>query len=270
MDSRMNKYYDDDKLVNSRYHRNAELYKEISKNELENYDIKSNATVIGENKSEIDVEKIKKILDTKYNELPKRKSIRLEKEEEEIIEREPTKEYDINVILEKAKERKEENYEEERLKKIHDTQFDILKNLEVEETEEEHEHLDENLKSLINTITLNEKKSEEDSDPLDILSDLKGDDDTEVLDGLKEDVDTEIEKIVKEEEEKEKTDNIDTKMINSFYTTSNAIKSKDFEEIDDDFKDSVESTSIFVKILIALVIIVFLVGIGLLVKTIFF
>lgn len=272
MDSRMNKYYDDNNL-NTRYHRNEELYKEINKSELNNYDIKSNATIIGDNKNEIDVEKIKKILDTKYNELPKRRSIRLDVEEEKVEEKEPTKEYDINVIIEKAKEQKEDNYEEERLKKIHDTQFDILKKLEIEkeeESEEDDDNIDQNLKKLINTITLNEHKNDNDSSPLDILSDLKGSGDTEVLDGLKEEVDKEIENIVKEEEQKEKTSNIDTKMINSFYTSSNSINTKDFEDLDDDFKDSIESNSIGVKILIALIIIVFLVGVFLLIKTLYF
>ena len=73
MNSRMNKYYEDDEVTSSRYHRNEDLYKEISKNDLETFDIKSNATVIGDNNNEIDVEHIKKILDTKYNEVPKRK-----------------------------------------------------------------------------------------------------------------------------------------------------------------------------------------------------
>ena len=171
MDSRMTKYYEDENLENTRYHRNEELYKEISKNELDNYDIKSNATVIGDNKPEIDVEKIKKILDTRYNDVPKRRSIRLETTPEIEEEKEPTKEYDINVIIERAREQKEDNYEEERLKKIHNTQFDILKNLDVSKNEDEdEENLDDNLKKLINTIALNEHKNNDSDNALDILS----------------------------------------------------------------------------------------------------
>ena len=279
MDSRMTKYYTDnnkEEYQNSRYHRNEELYKEISKNEIDNYDIKSNATVIGDNKPEIDVEKIKKILDTRYNETPQRKSIRLEETKEIEEEKEPTKEYDINVIIEKAKEQKEDNYEEERLKKIHNTQFDILKNLDVsketQDDESNEESFDDNLKKLINTITINEHKNSDSDSALDILSDLRGSDDTEVLEGLKEDVSQELDNIVELEEDKKikETSNFDTKMINSFYTTSNALNTKDFEELDEDFKKSVESNNIIVKILIALIIIVFLIGIGLLIKTIYF
>ena len=134
MSSRMNRYYeeDNDKVVSSRVSKHEDLYREISKNEIDGYEVKSNATVLGANENEIDVEKIKKILDTKYNEVPKRKSIRIEEENNEKKEEEVTKEYDINVVLEKAREQKNDNYEEERLKKLRDTQFDILKNLNIE------------------------------------------------------------------------------------------------------------------------------------------
>lgn len=266
MSSRMTKYYDEPEITNSRYHKNEELYKEISKSELNSYDVKSNATILGDNKNEIDVEKIKKILDTKYNETPKRRSIRLETEESVEEEREITKEYDINVILEKAREQKQDNYEEERLKKLRDTQFDILKNLNIPEKEDEEEDLEEdNLKTLINTIALNEHKNNEDSSPLDILSDLKGNDDTEVLKGLKE----EIEKVDEELDKTQNSNITDTQMINSFYTSSNALKQKDFEDIED-FSKEVESNNIFIKILIGVIIIVFLVGVALLIKTIYF
>lgn len=266
MSSRMTKYYDEPEITNSRYQKNEELYREISKSELNNFDVKSNATILGENKNEIDVEKIKKILDNKYNEIPKRRSIRLEDTTFVEEEKEITKEYDINVILEKAREQKSDNYEEERLKKLRDTQFDILKNLNLEKKEIDEEDLEEdNLKTLINTIAFNEQNSKDDSSPLDILSDLKGSDDTEVLSGLKE----EIEKS-EDNEKLEKTSNItDTKMINSFYTSSNALKQKDFEDIED-FSKSIESNNTFIKIVIAIIVIVFLVGVALLVKTIYF
>ena len=257
MSSRMTKYYNDEDIATSRYQRNEELYKEINKNELDNYDIKSNATIIGENKNEIDVEKIKRILDNKYNETPKRRSIRLEETEVVEDEVEITKEYDINIILEKAREQKTENYEEERLKKLRDTQFDILKNLNIAREEPEENDEEENLKNLINTIAFNEKNSLlHDSTPLDILSDLKGSENTEVLTGLKEEI--------------EKKENItDTQMINSFYTSSNALKQNDFEDMED-FSKSIESNNTFVKLIIALIVIVFVIGIAILIKSIYF
>ncbi len=264
MSSRMSKYYDDTEVVGTRYHRNEELYKEISKSELDNYEVKSNATILGDNNKEIDVEKIKKILDTKYNTVSQRKSIRLEDTPVKEEEKEVTKEYDINVILEKAREQKVENYEEERLKKLRDTQFDILKNLNLDkpDKEEKSESEEDDLKNLINTIAFNENHNSATS--LDILSDLKGSGNTEVLEGLKEDVSEKL-----EEEDTDKVTESDTKMINSFYTSSNALQKKDFEDIDD-FSKSIESNGILLKVIIGVIILFFGIGIAILIKTIFF
>jgi hypothetical protein len=265
MDSRMNKYYEED-VTNSRFHRNEALYNEISKNAIENYSIKSNALVLGDNEPDIDVEKIKKILDTKYNTLPKRKSIRLEDEEKEEIIHEDTKEYDINVILEKAKENKSESYEEERLRKLRDTQYDILNNLNINKKEEEIEE-NEDLKTLINTINYNEKNNS--ADPLDMLSDLKGNDDTEVLDGLKDEVSKELDEITNDNDDLVDENTMTTQMINSFYTTSNALKAKDFEDMDD-FTKSIEENNNLIKVVIVVVVIAVLIGIAFLIKSMFF
>ncbi len=279
MSGRMNKYFDEE-VPSSRLAKNEELYKEISKSELDNYEVKSNSTVLGANNAEIDVEKIKKILDTRYNEIPKRRSIRLEESKTEEEQQEDTKEYDINVILERAKEQKNDNYEEERLKKIRDTQFDILKNLQINEKSKddsepsEAEETDENLKKLINTIAINEKEFAESSSTnpaLDILSDLKGEDGTEVLEGLKEEVQDELEKELEKTikgEVKEK-DNNDTQMINSFYTKSNIIKDKDFEDIEE-FQKSIESNNTFIKVVIGLIVVIIIIGIIILIKSLYF
>ena len=59
-------------------------------------------------------------------------------------------------------------------------------------------------------------------------------------------------------------------MINSFYTSSNALKDKDFEDIDDDFSKSIEQDNIGIKIFITIIAIIFIIGIGFLIKTLFF
>ncbi len=283
---------EDVEVVSYRTKRNEELYREISKNDLDNFEIKSNSTVLGKNEAEIDVEKIKKILDTKYNETPKRRSIRIEEEDnvEQEIEKEVTKEYDINVVLEKAKENKVDNYEEERLKQIKNTEYDILKSLDID-TEKEKEEKNTNTKSkkkkdnledLINTIAINEKNLRENNSDLDLLSDLKGDDDTEVLEGLKEeivnkDVTKELEDMLKNPEDEEEDDNTtenikleDTNaMDDTFYTKSNSISKKDLDE-DTDFAKEFNSGNTFIKIAIAIISIIFIVGICLLIKILFF
>ena len=75
MQSRMEKYTEAHEQLGSRSKRNEELYKSISEQELDKYTVKENATVLGDNGASIDVEHIKRILETRYNEAPKRKSI---------------------------------------------------------------------------------------------------------------------------------------------------------------------------------------------------
>lgn len=276
MNTRENKYSNN--VGMSRVAKNDDLYKQINNSELDNFNVRSNATVIGNQEREIDVEQIKKILDKRYNSAPKRRSIRIEERpHENIISDEPTKEYDLTKVLEKAKDEKVETYEENRAKKLRNTQYNILSNLNIdgEEKEEVKEATpEENLMNLINTITINEaKKLEEknsnsnDIDPLDILSDLKGDDDTQVYESME----TEVTKIT-EIKEKENNNQItevknknQEKLDNSFYT-SNLFKKNDFEDDNKDFVDD-EKIGIGIKILIVLVIVTFLVGLFLFLKS---
>ena len=245
MKTRMEKYYDNhEEAVGSRARRNEELYKEINKNELEKFEINSNATILANSSRNIDVEKIKKILDTKYKETPKRRSIVLDEvKEEENISLEQTREYDINAILERAREQKEIDYEKDRLKKIRDTQFDILKNLDLKAENEELEDTTENsLMTLIDAINEKESRKKE-VDPLDILTDLKGDENTVILDGLKDEVEI---KMMEEKKEEEKIDD-------SFYTTSVNFTQSDFDDFND-LKAEVNSHKILIKIVIGLIV----------------
>lgn len=296
MDTRMNKY---DNKSFSRVAKNEELYKEINDASLDNFSVRSNATVIGNQDPEIDIEKIKKILDTKYNNAPKRKSIRIDiPQEEEEVDAEPTKEYDLNVVLEKAKDELPETYEEARAKKLRNTQFDILNNLHIEEDHEEEEpsKAEEDLMELINTISINEKKiseiteklrkntkenvkedfNEEKDDSFGILDELKGSGNTAVYEGMTE----EIKKVEEQDNKSDKEDSNedvseenkkntiveeikDDTMDSSFYTTS-LFNKKDFADNED---DTDKGLNIVIKILIVLVIICFLVGIFLFVRS---
>ena len=299
MDTRMNKY---DNKSFSRVAKNEELYKEINDASLDNFSVRSNATVIGNQDPEIDIEKIKKILDTKYNNAPKRKSIRIDiPEEEEEVDTEPTKEYDLNVVLEKAKDELPETYEEARAKKLRNTQFDILNNLHIEEVQEEEEpsKAEEDLMELINTISINEKKISEiteklgqnarekakeevaleveEEDAFGMLDELKGSGNTEVYESMTEEIkkveeqdkSEDLKEEPKKDNEEEKKENTivekvkDETMDSSFYTTS-LFKKHDFA---DDEDDTDKGLNIVIKILIVLVIICFLVGIFLFVRS---
>lgn len=276
METRIDKFNESKSM--SRVAKNSSLYREINDSELDNFNVRSNATVIGNQDKEIDVEQIKKILDKRYNSAPRRRSIRIEPQEEvSRISVDDTKEYDLTKVLEKAKDEKVETYEENRAKKLRNTQYDILNNLNLDASEEEvkeEKKIDpeENLMNLINTITINEAKKQEskkdDVDPLDILTDLKGEDDTQVYDSI-----TTVTKITEiKEKEKEKIDNNkdnnkDNNTIDNSFYTDNLFKKKDFEEDSNDFVDE-DKLGIGIKILIALVIMVFVVGLVLFIKSV--
>ncbi len=274
MKSRMEKYYDENnQYVQRRTSRNSDLYKEISNSDIDDFSMTSNAKVIGENDSNnINIDRLKEILEKNYQRANKRNRVNLAPNYEEIpIELEETREYDINAILEKAREEKEINYERERLKKIRDTQYDILKNLNLDEEEEKnkaaHKKTKEELLNLINTITENELQKTK-MDPLDILSDLKGHENTTVL-GAKEMTEA-IQIANQEAETKEKLESLKKakeelkaemkdKMDDSFYTNSLSFTQSDFDDFND-LKEDVASNKIILRILIVLVAIAIIIG----------
>lgn len=57
MDTRINKYNESEKM--SRVSKNSELYKQINDSSLDHFNVHSNATIIGNQEREIDVEQIK-------------------------------------------------------------------------------------------------------------------------------------------------------------------------------------------------------------------
>lgn len=280
MKSRSEKYYDEDtKVYQSRTSRNSNLYKEINKSELNDFNIASNAKVIGENDSNsVNVDKLKEILEKNYHDIPKRREVKLVPDvEEPSLELEETKEYDINAILEKAREEKEVDYEKERLKKLRDTQYDILKNLNVEEepreTKAAGDKTKEELLELINTITENEIHKTK-LDPLDILTDLKGEDTNTMIMGANDTTEILKNLVAEKNEEKiqepkkpttseEKKDKID----NSFYTNSLSFTQSDFDDFND-LKEDVESHKLLLHIIIIVITIAIIIGIVILLNSV--
>lgn len=253
MSSRMEKYYETDLEVPKRTDRNELLYKEINKNEINKFKLNSNVSVLENDSTSIDIEELKTILDKKYTNAPQRKSIFIDSKEDTSLEDTPeiTKEYDINAILEKAREEKEEDYEQDRFKKITETQFDVLKDLVIEPSKEEEKPSKEEdeLMTLINTISAKEMINKE-ANPLDLLSDLKGSENTEVIAPMKEDNLT-------------KTIVVDK----SFYTNSVGLTKKDLEESELEGESSKKRPIIWLITIIA--IIAFLAGVVIIINKYF-
>lgn len=252
MNSRMDKYAETPNLK-SRAEKNKDLYEQIKTSDIDKFDIASNATVIGEDISRIDVDKVKDMLDKRYRDEYDKRSLKFREQDEEIIEdkKYDTKEYDINAILEKAKKTQNVDYEKERLKKVHDTQYDILKKLNIDETTEEEvmEDSEENIVNLINTITNLElqnskKNSTGNTTALDLLSDLSDSDTNTVYKTMELD---------KEEISTKTEDNLDEEDL------SIEDKYDDFKELEKDLKSNNIAIKIvgivFVIILIILAVI---------------
>ncbi len=252
MNSRMDKYAETPNLK-SRAEKNKDLYEQIKTSDIDKFDIASNATVIGEDISRIDVDKVKDMLDKRYRDEYDKRSLKFREQDEEIIEdkKYDTKEYDINAILEKAKKTQNVDYEKERLKKVHDTQYDILKKLNIDETTEEEvmEDSEENIVNLINTITNLElqnskKNSTGNTTALDLLSDLSDNDTNTVYKTMELD---------KEEISTKTEDNLDEEDL------SIEDKYDDFKELEKDLKSNNIAIKIvgivFVVILIILAVI---------------
>lgn len=280
--SRMQKYYDNNidtevTTTSSRAQRNQTLYKEVSNLDLKEFDLNSNVSVIGENTDNISLDEIKDILSEKYKENPRRKSFG-DTEEIELpkINLDETREYDINAILEKAKDGKESNYEEDRLKKVRSTQYDILKTLDIMNNEEEVEEEDlefgekptdrrpapnkdkeeAQLHDLIDTINAKELIENESNlevtgemDPLDILSDLRGDDEnTKVMGALVQELIEESRKeneialtqripVISEDEIEENNENEGSEVLPSIDEEEQAITLEELDKAKEEIKN---------------------------------
>src|SRR5574344_465394 len=268
MESRTEKYVDENQNLMSRTNRNAKLYNDISDAEITDFDVNSNATILGTSKETIDIDKLRDMLDKKYRLEPQNKSIGdpITSNDSEKVSLDETREYDINTILNAAKNQKDNSdYEIERLKKLRNTQIDILNSLDINDENLTSNESDskavsntegQKIMELINTInlteatnsiqTMGEEKTNKELDPLDILSDLKGNNDETIVAGA---------------DKTKSNENIDkSKLDNSFYTTTNMFTQSDFDDFND-LKEEVTSTKIIIKILIIVVILAFIAGI---------
>ena len=303
MQSRMDKYYNSEtQLENtielpSRSSKNRELYKEVSNKELETFDVNSNSTILNNNiNNSVDIDQIKEMLDRQYRELPKNKSIGDSETEIGTISLDETREYDINSILAASHKEREKNYGEERLKKLRNTQVDILKELDsvIKENEEledddiipsaeeldkmksHREKEEKRLRELIDTITAKELINEEaakELDPLDLLSDLRGDDDSTKVLGTVSEIDEKPKKketSIKESENIEVTKKDDKKLNTDTLTQTGTLTftQSDFDDFND-LKEDMRFTKILIKVLIAIIVIVFIIGCIILANKIF-
>lgn len=215
MESRMEKYYKDDLSNFTRVKKNEKIYKDISGqiSELDNLPIPDNS-------NEIDINGLKKIISSRdeyrkakelNNTFERDKPLRAREEVRETA-KEENKVYDINVLLENAKNEINRSAEVTNTKKIGTNFLTGLNDAYIPPSDDAVE--------IANEVTEEEKKvSNTDSLPLDILMDLKGDDNTVVTNPIVKEEVTMIKKIKEGE---------------TFYSGSFNFTKKDFEEDDDE------------------------------------
>lgn len=237
--NRMDKYNDETPELRRRIDKYSELYEKNNSSDYDKFDVDSNISVLKDNARSIDVDQIREMLDKKYRDnIPKRKSISVDptyNEEEVVTEKNDEKEYDLNAILDKAKQNRKVSYEEERFNRIETSSSEKL----IDEINRKYKPKDESdeaaeLLNLINTITELELKNQNKENNVE----------------LDDNVDTP--NLIAAQELTEKDDNEET-----FYTGKLAIKENDY----DDFKeiqDDINSNSIVIKILVFIFIIVIL------------
>lgn len=228
MQSRMDRYNTVDSTdtnIKSRTQRNQSLYEKIKTSDIKRFDVNNNMSVIDDNIKSVNINKVHNFLDEKYGEnTAKRRSIDIPEisntQEMDVIM--DTKEYDINAIIEKAKQGKNIDYSKERLKKVREAQYEILNNLDseienlstVDKAKEKRKIEEENLKNLINTITqmeIKNKNVKDTSSDLELFSDLMEDpkeDDKNNIDLDTIDITEEIKKIKEEEGKKDITNEV--------------------------------------------------------------
>lgn len=238
----MDKYNDETPDLKRRIDKYSNLYESDDLSNYDKFDVDSNVSVLKDNARSINVDQIREMLDKKYRDnIPKRKSINVEAmqvEEKKLEQKDDAKEYDLNVILDKAKQNRKVSYEEERFNRIETSSSEKL----IDEINRKYKPRDESdeaaeLLNLINTITELELKNQNKN--ASVVEDNNDNFDVPNLIAAQE--------LAKQSDDSEET----------FYTGKLAIKENDY----DDFKeiqDDIKSDSVVIKILIFIFVILVL------------
>ncbi|MGI6329898.1 MAG: hypothetical protein ACOXZR_03505 [Bacilli bacterium] len=217
-----------------------------------------------DNVSEIDVDKLKEMIGPikkESKEISKSFDLTASLEKEyDIYEDIENKMYDINSILEKAKEQRGLD-EKEKYKKLRNTQFNILSRLELNQEEEQVEGemvtdfftKEKDLSNLME-MTRESKNLSKTKSSTDLFSDLKGSDNTEITDPIEE-ANINIEEIKKASKEIKPEEN-------TFYTSVLPFTKEDFDGFQD-LQGAIKTNNTLIKVLIGTLIIVLLITLAL-------
>lgn len=220
MKSRMDKYYNDEELM-QRTSKNDSLYEELYR---ERRDINNNVTII-DNVKEIDINKIKEMVDKResYNKIKDYNNLINNVEEykndakEYVLEELDNNDYDINAIIERKK--KDYNKDPQKIRSISEKEYTLIESLNVEQDDD-----------LFSNLT--------DNNSDDLFSNLKDNND--------------------EDETSENTFEKEDTKENTFYTSTSKIVTDDFEDVEDEKMGTLFAVLAIIAIIIAVGVIVWL------------
>lgn len=249
--TRMERYSDDQEEA-ARTKKNQNLYEDMYSN------VPSSNVAVLNNESEIDVSKIKELVQNRegykrlreYESIIKTPALENDEEEYDIYEDIDNKIYDINMILEDAKSKRGIS-EREKYHNLKNTQYNILSKLDLNEQTEVDDMVtdfftqDKTIKELMTSINAkgNDKITEQSKTTVDLFDTLKGDDNTILTEAVQRDkIDT----------RQNKTDD-DT----AFYTANLNFTKEDFEGFQN-LQTTVKKNNRLIKLLISILVIILL------------
>ncbi len=243
MQSRMDKYQAVKPKKYERTKKNTQLYEDVY-DDIYRDTTYQNMQVIDSAK-EINLDKLKDIIDDKYDTRQYR-TMRNYSIDEDIDEKisydyKQKKVYDINKIIDEAKNKRTFIEEAKEKQKYLDYIRENEDNRDYKKLEKEEKELEE----LINTITI-PKENFDTNEELDLFSDLKGNENTIVTNPVETSFDVEVEKT----ENKITSNNADK----TFYTDSNMFTKNDFEDFNTLRGELKRSNKLKIAIIVILVV----------------
>lgn len=261
MQSRMDKYQTSDRKKYERSKKNTKLYEDVY-DDIYRDTTYRNMEVIDSAK-EIDLNKLKNMLDDKYDTRQYR-TLRnysaedIEMDNKPLFTKGRQKVHDINEILNEAKSKRA--FIEEAREKQKYMEFSESRNRKYDDRYDEMENEEKELEELINTIAI-PKQNEDTNDALDMFEELKGSDNTIVTNPIEasfeiDDKEVTIEK-TSTEDLKNNLEKTLVKADRNFYTDSNMFTKNDFEDFSTltrELKRSSRTKIVFIIILILVIL----------------
>lgn len=245
----------------SRAIKNQDIYNELDDYTITNIKSDDNVVVLDSVSKSIDINRVKELLNNNVqNDINYKNSTNYEddlKIDEDIFNNNEEKIYDINIIMEKAKNNREVNYDIEKYKKIRYDDYKLLE--KIKNCYDTKKEIEEKMAKIANTLTIEHDNN--------LLSSLSSDNEQSKVLSISKEIKSAT-FLSDELEEKEETQlNIKT-IEQSFYTNSMNFDKDDFEGFEE-LEKSVKKHNVLMIILIIVISAVVIASALIVLKTVF-